>query len=122
MFDALQHGGNVKCAKYRGKIDIPIYGMSERYEQCAIWKKVCMRWTATSGTSLDYVNLCLDNTTDKGNKVYCSGRDLVHKSIVKTVRGCRIFSSILMTQRLRPKITINHFYATASSYGAKVVD
>ena len=50
---------------------------------------------------------------------------IVHKGIVKSVIGCRIVSSILMTVRLRASpfnITIIQVYAPTSSYDDSEVD
>ncbi|WP_353805871.1 hypothetical protein, partial [Acinetobacter baumannii] len=69
-----------------------------------------------------------ETTTDKGHKLYFSGRDdrhehgvgfLVHKNILATVMGCRPVSSRLITIRLRVapfNITIIQAYAPASDY------
>ncbi|WP_353817088.1 endonuclease/exonuclease/phosphatase family protein [Acinetobacter baumannii] len=69
-----------------------------------------------------------ETTTDKGHKLYFSGRDdrhehgvgfLVHKNILATVMGCRPVSSRLITIRLRAtpfNITIIQAYAPTSDY------
>ena len=73
--------------------------------------------------------------TDGGNRVYCNGKEdkheqedaafLVHKDIVKSVIGCRLISSGLMTVRLRAcpsNISIIQVYAPKSSHDDSEVD
>ena len=69
-----------------------------------------------------------ETTTDKGRKVFVSGKEnkhdhgvgfLIHKDIVNTVMGCRPVSSRLTTIRLRAapfNITIVQAYAPTSDY------
>ena len=75
-----------------------------------------------------------DIPTDRGHRVYFSGKEdkreqgvcfLVHKDIVKSVIGCRLISSRLMTMRLRASpfnITIIQVYAPTSSYDDSETD
>ncbi len=80
------------------------------------------RWNVLGISELRWKGLG-ETTTDKGHKLYFSGRDdrpehgvgfLVHKNILATVMGCRPVSSRLITIRLRAapfNITIIQAYA-----------
>ena len=73
-------------------------------------------------------------TTEKGHKIFFSGKEnkhehgvgfLVHKDIVNTVMGCRLISSRLITIRLRAvplNITILQVYAPTPDYDDKEIE